>query len=544
MRKEGFLKKTAACTMSFVMLLFGASTAWGGTFADTLKTDMEKDLEAFAAQWDEGLEKANGQNSATVDLSLHLSSSGNTLVQLFAGLNLSWLDRLGVKMDYEVLDDGTENAVIDLYANEQTLATMLMAIDLLNGTEKIMIPELSPSAIFLNMELPEGESALASSKIMLDLMKDPKASLPDGNTAKELLSRYCGLIMDHMQDGDTAESDVTVGEISEDCTLYEGILDEAGMQDLVTDILTTAKEDEQLAEVVKNLEGASEDLSGLYDGMISAIDEALADVEEETSADGEASADDEASADSEASGTLLTSKIYVNADGEVIGSEVSLGEDLNVDFLVPSADGKTGFETSITSDGETYGIAGIGTVEDDVVTGSYQLMANGVAVANAEVDGLNLKTGRGGTVTLSLAENMPDEETYGMLGGFKIECSMDGDETSGEMKLALVMNGEPLGELLMTAVTKDLDIDVSALDSAEKVYDANNDEDMAAYASEMDLNPLLENVTAAGAPEDFVEKLLNMATGSKGEPAEDDEVSDDTESAEEADEETDTDTAA
>ena len=563
MSKKDFLKKAAAFTTAGTLLLSGASTVCAGAFADVLKADLESGLETLPAEWDEYLEKVNSQTQASVDLSLHLGNSGSSLIQLFTGLDLTWLDRLGFQMDVEIVE-GTENAVVNLYANEQTLATMLMAIDMVGGTEKIMIPELSPNAVSITMEMPDGQNPMAASKIMMDIMKDPKSSLPDGNTAKELLTRYCGLIFDHMQETDTAESDVSVGEISESCTVYTATLDEAGMQELVTDILNTAKEDEQLAEVIKNLEGSSEELSGLYDNMISGIDDVLAEepeedavevedaedtaeeaadteeaAEAEETADAEEAAEAEETADAEA---LLTSKIYVNADGKVIGSEASLGEDVSFNVFTPSADGKTGFDMHITSNGETYGIAGIGAVEDGIVNGTYQLMANGVAMANIEAADLDIKKGYNGTITFSLAENMPDEETYGMLGGFRIVCSMEGDETSGNMKLELVMNGETLGDLLITGAQKEVDIDLSALNSAGKVYDAANDEDMAAFASELDLNPILENVTAAGAPEGFVEKLMNMVMGG-GEPTGDYEAYEEGEYAEES-EEADTDAAA
>lgn len=509
MIKKGFLKRTAAFATAGTLLISGASTAWAGAYADIEKADLEACLESLPAEWDESLEQTGAGKTTRVnaDFSLHIGGMGSSMLQMFTGLDITWLDRLGFNMDVEVAD-GTENTVMRLYANDQTLASMLLSMDMAEGVEKFMIPELSSDAITLSFGDVD-EDSLKSMQISMDIMKDPKAALPDGNTVKELITRYGGIILDHMQDGESAETALAVGDIEESCTVYEAMIDGAGMQELTTDLLNTAKEDEQLAEVVKNLEACSDEMAGLYDNMISAIDDELA-------------------KETEAFERSLTSKAYVNADGKVIGREFALDSDVSMQILNPSADDKEGFELSVSADGETYGISGIGTNKYGIVNGTYQLMANGVAMASAEVADLDANEGKSGTITLALAENMPDEETYGMLGAGQIVLTFDEEDGLSKIALELLYNGESLGDILLTGKETDTAVDVSALDSAN-TYNATSDEDMKAYTSNMDLNPILENITAAGAPEGFVENLMNLFMGSGDESYNDEYDSDDAE---------------
>lgn len=508
MNKKALLKKTAAITAAGTMLVSCTGTVWAGAYADAEKANLEAKTAEFAAEWDQDLaemdlKSASGSGSA--DISLQLGETGNAMVSMFTGLDVSWIDRLGIRMDFSVADE-KEKAVMDLYANEQTIATMLMDIDMAEKIVKAMIPEISDSAFTapmeMNVDVEGAEDSEQFMKIYMDLLKDPKAVFPDGATAKEILDRYAGIIFDHMEDGATEEGTLAVDGVEEAYTLTEGSADAEAILEMAKEMLTTAKDDEQIAQIVKNLEASSEDLAGLYDQMQSGIDETLSELAENTEAPENVS---------------FSSSLYANADGKAIGRELIMsadGEEVKITWKAPSNGEKTGLELSITSDGETYGIEGSGTITDDVANGVYNLMANGVAMAYANVENLDLKEGKTGTITIGLNENMPDEDTYSAIGTAQITLTFGSDDAeSGYVDLAVSYGGSLLGTLRIEGKEGGDVVDLSALDAAANVYDATNDEDMTAFSSELSVDTILANITAAGAPEGFAESVINMIAG-------------------------------
>ena len=504
MGKKGFFKKTAAMAAAGTMLVSCTGTAWAGAFADTMKAELEKETTAIVEEWDESLNELDGSKVGNVDLTVNLADTGRSMITMLGGLDVSWLKRLGIKMDF-ALAEGKEQAILDLYANEQTLATMLMDIDLAGELVKAMIPELSSSAITAPMtfEADGFEDSEQFMRVYMDILRDPKAVLPDGNTVKELYDRYGSIIFDHMEDGESGEAVVSAGGIEENATVVEGILDTPGAIALSKDILATAKEDEQIAQIVKNLETAAPDLSGLYDKMQSGIDDVLKEIDEE----GDPEED-----------VTVSSKTYTNADGKNIGAESTVFEDgaevMTIICKYPSDGDQTGLEFSISADGETYGIEGTGTITDDIVNGEYQFMANGVAMASATVENLDVKAGNSGTITLKLIENMPDEDTYSAIGSIVITITLAGEgKNNGSVEIEVSYAGSSLGSIRLAAAKGEGTVDVSALDAAANVYDTENDEDMAAFAGEINPEAILDNLTAAGAPEGFAESLISLFEG-------------------------------
>ena len=498
--KKGFLKKTIAAAVAGTMLISGASTAFAGAFADAFTEMIAKEHDEIVQSWDASMEQTAGEDSGvgTADIAVYLEDGGRSIVSMLTSLDLSWLERVGIKGDFNVDSEG----VLQLYANEQTLANLLVKVDAENQIVKMMIPELSDSALTGSMstDLNGDEDSEKAMRIYKDIMANWKDIAPDGETLMQLYDRYYGIILSYMQDGEIGEGTLSVDGIEEDCSIYEGIMDAKGAVEMAYELMETVKDDEQVAEIVKKLEASSPDLEGLYDQMQSGIAEILEEDKEE------------ALNDVNGEEMNLSIKMYLNADGEAIGvAETVSADDQAMDFhyYQPSNDAQTGMELGFNYDDTSVMVSGSGSVKDDVANGVYSIIMDDYTYAVATVQDLDMKELKSGTIDIELAEELQEDLPFSVTLTFA--------ETGLDIQVSL--SGTPMGFIRITGGLSDAAVDVSALDAATTIYDSNNDDDVNAYMSEAAANieTILANLTAAGAPDGFAESLIALIAGSGSE---------------------------
>ena len=89
------------------------------------------------------------------------------------------------------------------------------------------------------------EAYKASMKNNFKVLSDLTTFLPDTATVSTLLDRYGNIIIDSVAEGGSSEETISVEGISEDCTVYESQITEAGVLSMMENILTAAKEDQE-----------------------------------------------------------------------------------------------------------------------------------------------------------------------------------------------------------------------------------------------------------------------------------------------------------
>lgn len=65
-----------------------------------------------------------------------------------------------------------------------------------------------------------------------------------------LLGRYGHLIIDNMEDGLSAQENVSEEGVSEDCTMYEGQIKAANAMEMVRQIAETARDDKEIKSLL------------------------------------------------------------------------------------------------------------------------------------------------------------------------------------------------------------------------------------------------------------------------------------------------------
>ena len=234
--------------------------------------------------------------------------------------------------------------------------------------------------------------------------------------------------------------------------------------------------------------------------MQTGIDSLLADLSE----------DPEASDDA-----ILTSKVWTNADGKIVGRELAVTDGTDsipvFTWKNPSQDGNSALLIELSSGTESLTLTGSGQTAEGLLNGSYLAAYNGVEVADFEVENLEIspeKTGYyNGTITVSFPNNGTEEEPNPLSGfGAVINMISDAEAETSQIDLSVTSSGAPLATLSMTSGYGE-GAEITDPSSVGETLSADSEEDMMAYLQGMDWTTLLDNARAAGIPEELVTQI-------------------------------------
>lgn len=514
------LKKSTAVLTASSLILAGSSTVFAAaSYQEAEKEALTALTESMAKGWDKSLDEyGTAQQGAKADLSLHLEEAGRSILGLMVPVDMSWLNNIGMDMDISI-EDAMEAIDAKIYVNDATVGTMRVLLDLATMVEYIQIPEISESylkaditqANTLDVDNGDGsvpvevdEEALEkSAQITEAIMSDPEAYMPDGATMKELLDRYGTILLNHIEEGPSVEETVSVSGIGQDCTVYEGQINQKDAMDFVKEALTTAKDDEQLKALIESWQGFAEDTEDLYGDFQKAVEEALADMETE-----------EEISDTE----YISSKIWVSEEGRIVGREFAVCEGIDSEPVFtwknPHKDDASGLLIELNSDGSVISLSGSGETKDGKMNGSYDIAADGVIAATVAMENYDVETAKAGypngTFNISFPQGNVDESesSYNPLANFSLVLNLVSDEASGssEIELSVMSAGVSLGSLKISGAPGE-GTEIPDMEKAGTIYDVTNEADMEAYAAELDFGTILENARAAGVPEDLVTQL-------------------------------------
>lgn len=504
LKRKISLKKITAISAASVLILSSSSSVLAEgtvTYADREREALQSLISSITEDWDAQLAevKESGTN-AKANITLKAEDAGRSILAMFAGeTDLTWFDTLSMDMDVSVAD-GQEIVNTDVLLNNALICSLDLLVDMAEGTEYMQIPEISPGILKVSLtEEADGEYPAETMEALSVYSSDPAAFLPDGATLSALLDRYGNIILNHMEEGASTQETLSVEGISEDCTVLEGQLDIEAITETARDILTTAQTDEDLAALLTKWSEAFPDLGDLNAQMQDGITESLALLDENTEED--------------TSGQYILSRMWVNADNKIVGREFSMmtGVEAEASFIwkAPSDGTNTAFLVDMISEGTSQAaVSGTGTVADGIVDGTYSILTEEVVLADVQVSGFDLEKGTGKFV-LTFPTGDAEEE-YNPLSAFALSLEITADEAAGTegLILQLLSADVPLATLSVTG--QETDEAAAPLDIASgTVYDVANEEDMDAYAAELNLDTIFTNIQSAGVPDQVIEMIVN-----------------------------------
>lgn len=543
-----FRKITAAAAVS--ALLFSSSgTVLAASYQEAEKAALSQFIKGFSSYWDvvmEDQEKAMAGTKAV--MTLKLEDGGKTLLSAASGgMDFSWLNTLTMDMTAAVTE-GKEIVNGAILLNDSPLCNMNMYMDLNELVEYLQIPELSETWMKMplldSLEISEEELAQtfeseeemqaymeymeaykASMKNNFKVLSDLTSFLPDTATVSALLDRY-GNIIDSTAEGTSSEETISVEGISEDCTVYESQITEAGVLSMMKNILTTAKEDQELKGLLdKWSETSGEDLNAQ---LQTNADVLLADLTGEGS-----------------DAAVVTSKAWVNADGKIIGREISAEDETGsipvFTWKNPSSDEKSALFIEFGAGEETMTFTGTGQSSEGLLNGEYVFAVNSVKMLGIKAENLETHPKVPGYYNGKIGVSVLDagtEEAPNPLAAFGLDINVasDAEAKTNQVDFTVTNSGAALVTLSVNGGYADASVSAPEQAVLDASLDITEEGAETSYIQGMDWTAILDNASAAGAPAELVgafDQMIQQAVDNALNPPQEEEITE-TESAADA----------
>ena len=534
-RIRKIMKKLTAAAAASALVLSGTSQVFAASYKETEKAALDKLVAGFSAYWDAVMAQyEKGQETGfNAKMKLTVEETGKAVLGAMVGMDFSWLNTVTMDMT-EIIKDGKEAINADILLNDAPVGTMNICMDLANMTEYFQIPELSQNYMAIPL-IPSMEETIAdetgamseediaayqaymeeyqaSMETYLKIVSDMTTVLPDTKTLSTLLDRYGNILIENFGDETVTKEALSVEGVSEDCTVYEEILTEQEVLSILREVLTTAKEDQELKGLLDmwSEAGGGEDL---YAQLVAGADSALADLPEEGSEEINPEA------------AMFNSKIWTNAEGKIVGREFGFTDETGtesyplISWKNPSADGNSALHFELWLDTSSITLTGSGQSGDQGLTGEYLLAFDGVKTVGIGVNNLKSDTEAPGYMNGSFNFSLLDtgtEEEPNPLAAFGLTANIISDAAAqtSQVDLSLTSSGAPVVTLSVTggyeASGESVEMpDQAVLDAALSV---ESEEDMTAFAEGLDWTTVLTNLGAAGVPEELINQLQMMLT--------------------------------
>lgn len=519
------LKKSAAIVTASVMVMAVPVTAMadGGSYNEREKAALKSLCEIIAADWDESVAlMAENENAANAEMELKLTAgdTGKAMLGMMTGMDFSWLNNASMKMNASVADS-RETVLMNVLLNDSNICSVNMMVNMMEMMEYIQIPELNPAWLKMDMNqaLDEDSDSMQLSMQLSDLMTDPETLFASGSEISDILERYGNIVIDHIQDGASVEETISIDGISEDCTMLEGLLYQEDAQEMLKEILTTAQTDEQIQELLTRWSEALPDAGDLNEQFQSAVGELLEELEYEPAEDAEEG--------TEEAEEYIASRIWVNAEDEIIGREYALCEGVNdtdnvFTWKSPKRGDASGLLLEFKSDGSGFAVTGSGQTTDGALNGNYRVETDGVTVMEVAVENYNGNADGEGYPAGTFTVTFPDpesEEEYNPLSTFSLVLTLSSSQADNtvDMNLALLSSGASLCDLNIHVAAFADAVESVSEDSMETVCDMMNEDDMNTYSEALSFDTIRANAEAAGMPAEVIEMIEQSMAGSEEE---------------------------
>lgn len=534
-RSRKIMKKLTAAAAASALVLSGTSQVFAASYKETEKAALDKLVAGFSAYWDAVMAQyEKGQETGfNAKMKLTVEETGKAVLGAMVGMDFSWLNTVTMDMT-EIIKDGKEAINADILLNDAPVGTMNICMDLANMTEYFQIPELSQNYMAIPL-IPSMEETIAdetgamseediaayqaymeeyqaSMETYLKIVSDMTTVLPDTKTLSTLLDRYGNILIENFGDETVTEEALSVEGVSEDCTVYEEILTEQEVLSILREVLTTAKEDQELKGLLDmwSETGGGEDL---YAQLVAGADSALADLPEEGSEEINPEA------------AMFNSKIWTNAEGKIVGREFGFTDETGtesyplISWKNPSADGNSALYFELWLDTSSITLTGSGQSGDQGLTGEYVLAFDGVKTVGIGVNNLKSDTEAPGYMNGSFNFSLLDtgtEEEPNPLAAFGLTANIISDAAAqtSQVDFSLTSSGAPVVTLSVTGGYEASGESVKMPDQAvlDAALSVESEEDMTAYAEGLDWTTVLTNLGAAGVPEELINQLQMMLT--------------------------------
>lgn len=567
-RKKWLRKTTAICTAALLGTAVIPSTAFAADgYASIEKNAWAEEVKNMASSYAASIEESQALVSGMQsDISLKIEDSGRSLLGFVAPFDISWLNDITLANTVS-FTDGKEGLLMKVLLNDNQICSLEYYLDPESQDVYMRIPELSDKYFKTNLkeaadqqasniesdieELTPGDtdvdiptdnfaSAYSDSiSLSASLMSDLSSALPEASVIETLLDKYGSMLFDNLTEGESSQETLTAGDISQDCTVYEGQISSEDAVKTATELLEAAKSDSDIESILNTWNDKLSSDENLYESFTAAVDKGLNALKDTDTSDSEDS--------------YLSTKIWVDENGRIAGRALEIQEgDTTTPILtwqMPENGSDFGYLLTIASDDiNTYSLSGSGQIDGDKLNGTYELSLADSISAIIEVKDYDTVSAKEGNLNGNYKITFPSSDTdneddyySSILENFALVLDLNSEKDSGSVALSIENAGSTLGTLSITGGAGEA-VEIPDLASLKDVYDANNNDDMNAYAATLDFTSIMDNLSKAGVPDEVITYILSG--GSATEDSSDTEASENSETSDNASDGSDTDAAA
>lgn len=567
-RKKWLRKTTAICTAALLGTAVIPSTAFAADdYASIEKNawaeEVKNMVSSYAASIEESQALVSGMQS---DISLKIEDSGRSLLGFVAPFDISWLNDITLANTVS-FTDGKEGLLMKVLLNDNQICSLEYYLDPESQDVYMRIPELSDKYFKTNLkeaadqqasniesdieeltpddtdvDIPTDNFASAYSdsiSLSASLMSDLSSALPEASVIETLLDKYGSMLFDNLTEGESSQETLTAGDISQDCTVYEGQISSEDAVKTATELLEAAKSDSDIESILNTWNDKLSSDENLYESFTTAVDKGLNALKDTDTSDSEDS--------------YLSTKIWVDENGRIAGRALEIQEgDTTTPILtwqMPENGSDFGYLLTIASDDiNTYSLSGSGQIDGDKLNGTYELSLADSISAIIEVKDYDTVSAKEGNLNGNYKITFPSSDTdneddyySSILENFALVLDLNSEKDSGSVALSIENAGSTLGTLSITGGAGEA-VEIPDLASLKDVYDANNNDDMNAYAATLDFTSIMDNLSKAGVPDEVITYILSG--GSATEDSSDTEASENSETSDNTSDGSDTDAAA
>ena len=567
-RKKWLRKTTAICTAALLGTAVIPSTAFAAdSYASVEKNAWAEKVKNMASTYASSIEESqtlvSGMQS---DISLKIEDSGRSLLGFVAPFDISWLNDITLANTVS-FTDGKEGLLMKVLLNDNQICSLEYYLDPESQDVYMRIPELSDKYFKTNLkevadqqasniegdieeltpddtdvDIPADNFASAYSdsvSLSASLMSDLSSSLPEASVVETLLDKYGSMLFDNLTEGESSQETLTVGNISQDCTVYEGQISSEDVVKTATEILEAAKSDSDIESILNTWNDKLSSDENLYESFTTAVDKGLDALKETDTSDSEDS--------------YLSTKIWVDESGRIAGRALEIQEgDTTTPVLtwqMPENGSDFGYLLTIASDDiNTYSLSGSGQIDGDKLNGTYELSLADSISAIIEVNDYDTASAKEGNlnghykITFPSSDTDNEDDSYSsILENFALVLDLTSEKDSGSVALSIESAGSTLGTLSITGGAGET-VEIPDLASLKDVYDVNSNDDMNAYAATLDFTSIMDNLSKAGVPDEVITYILSGGSATE-EDSSDTETSEDSETSDNASDGSDADAA-
>lgn len=567
-RKKWLRKTTAICTAALLGTAVIPSTAFAADdYASIEKNAWAEEVKNMASSYAASIEESQALVSGMQsDISLKIEDSGRSLLGFVAPFDISWLNDITLANTVS-FTDGKEGLLMKVLLNDNQICSLEYYLDPESQDVYMRIPELSDKYFKTNLkeaadqqasniesdieeltpddtdvDIPTDNFASAYSdsiSLSASLMSDLSSALPEASVIETLLDKYGSMLFDNLTEGESSQETLTAGDISQDCTVYEGQISSEDAVKTATELLEAAKSDSDIESILNTWNDKLSSDENLYESFTTAVDKGLNALKDTDTSDSEDS--------------YLSTKIWVDENGRIAGRALEIQEgDTTTPILtwqMPENGSDFGYLLTIASDDiNTYSLSGSGQIDGDKLNGTYELSLADSISAIIEVKDYDTISAKEGNLNGNYKITFPSSDTdneddyySSILENFALVLDLNSEKDSGSAALSIENAGSTLGTLSITGGAGEA-VEIPDLASLKDVYDANNNDDMNAYAATLDFTSIMDNLSKAGVPDEVITYILSG--GSATEDSSDTEASENSETSDNASDGSDTDAAA